>query len=1147
MVQERFLPYVPVEALEMKPGEPKVEDAAVGQIDLSGFTPYVDAKLEAAEARLREADTLRIRDAHQAEVLRNRALNSEVESVRNEIGGAYTALFDPVPRFSGTVLRTEGDAVIAYYGSPDDAAAAALEQHAAAESLPEVDSGGSKHKFAVRTSISFGPLLKAVVGTKKHAYIAVGPAMTGSYVLSKAAAKGDIISDAGVDPAKFDFERLDSGMFRILSGAAAPESRIARRGLGMIRDAKKMQVACVDKDYLMSFVPEELVATAGEPPTVRSLTTVFGRMHGLDRLADAAIAAGNKADIAALVELYSGIYDMLWERLGDFGGAINRFTGNAYRAIFGHAKKDMAEASRAFGAAWSIRQGIEELCKKYARLFEAYGIDDSDTQAAGISRGKVFLGHVGDQSRMEYAMFGSSVITAARLMQRLGGPYASMPEELAKDIDLKGYEVEREVVQLKGKKEPMKIATVTGKKIRGIGGKGQETMIFQEERLVGRKAETDAIEEWLEAAAGSGPKVLGFVGDEGSGKTALGKYAERRLARRGARLLSGEGYSYKRVPFLPYRQALTPLFTDEALAALGDVPRAYVNRMLGKESGLGNVAAGELVDGVGKAVAEKLNGEGTPVLLMLRDYHWFDDESVSLTDYLIRKLENPNVHIVAELRPDRSFPYEGVGKVLHLEGLSDEAAEALIDRMSSRRASPSVKEFVIGKSNGRPLHIREWVTYLKEKGMLEGAVGNMSLPPKLEDATLSRLDSLPGPVQKVVKYASVAGMKWAPEVVALMLGEDAQHLAPALEELTVRGLIERDTLRGKAARAFHHVWYRDVPYNNLPPSERAELHGKAGKAVRAAFDKEYRTEWDIDVVSEVSGHFDKSSWESSDEGVAERNGSLNSLAIAYSIRGYYPQARQSVQRVDFSRAADAETRRKLDFRARDITSDLLFREEKHEEAYQKYLELLGLAASNAERLSVYWSLGRICCRGPPYYGLLKPTEALKYFEEVSRILHRVIADEKDDARRNLYEGKRPVLLYERSEALHTAGLLDELNAGFLFAQALQCYADGGKDAHGLTKFLYDLGQGRLSVTLRKPQIAISHAEHALDAAAPEYEANAHLIQGLAYRQLGDEAGARKALEKTYEMSAGYRSVRRAAEEALNDGRIDRFIVPGTVA
>ena len=194
--------------------------------------------------------------------------------------------------------------------------------------------------------------------------------------------------------------------------------------------------------------------------------------------------------------------------------------------------------------------------------------------------------------------------------------------------------------------------------------------------LVGRADELARLLAHVERAETGRSTAVLLAGDAGVGKTRLLDELTARAAERGVRVLTGHCVDLGDVglPYLPFVDLFRPVAADPALApesaanpalagllagrpgALPLVPPPGEGRDLGRP--LPNRAAPQPIDDGRLQLFESVAGlicelaAAGPLLLVLEDLHWADRSSRDLLRYLLARLVDEPVAVVASYRSD---------------------------------------------------------------------------------------------------------------------------------------------------------------------------------------------------------------------------------------------------------------------------------------------------------------------------------------------------------------------------------------------------------------------------------------------------------------------------------------------------------------
>ncbi|MGY1606637.1 helix-turn-helix transcriptional regulator [Geodermatophilus sp. SYSU D00700] len=356
---------------------------------------------------------------------------------------------------------------------------------------------------------------------------------------------------------------------------------------------------------------------------------------------------------------------------------------------------------------------------------------------------------------------------------------------------------------------------------------------WDERPLVGRAGELAELESAVErAVAGRGSAVL-VAGDAGVGKSRLLDELAARAAARGLRVLVGHCVDLGEVglPYLPFVDLLRPVAAElgEDAADLfaarpggvhepdtADLPSPV--RTLRPPVDDGRLQLFESVAGALAGLAAD-----APVLVVLEDLHWADRSSRDLLRYLLARLDDEPVAVVASYRSDdlhRRHPLRpllaelvrlpGVER-LDLAPLPDAAVEELVRGLAAGVPDRTVDD-VVARAEGNAFYAEE---------LLAAGLAGETLPLGLTDVLLARVEQLGPAAQQVLRVAAVAGRRVRHELVAAVGGLSDVDLERALAEAVHSHLL---VVGPDGAYRFRHALLREAVLADLLPGERVRLH-----------------------------------------------------------------------------------------------------------------------------------------------------------------------------------------------------------------------------------------------------------------------------------------------------------------------------------
>ncbi len=621
----------------------------------------------------------------------------------------------------------------------------------------------------------------------------------------------------------------------------------------------------VPRTLLQGIIDSTDAANEGER---RPISVLFADLAGFTSLTEE-IGAEAMSDL--LHEVHAAIRD----QVAKYGGLVEKFMGDGVMALFGAPVAHGDDPERAIRAAFDIR----EVVRRIGMVHEF----DLDVHS-GIGFGEVVFEGVGVQGRPDFQTIGDAVNLASRLQG-----IAKAGETL---VDHRIYVQTRTIfewkslpaVEVKGKKEPIKVHQVSGilKQFSKVTLGERIDMV----PLVGRGAELKKLKAAADRAAEGQIQVAVLLGEAGIGKSRLIHELKRQIGEDATHWFSGSCLSYgTSIPFLPFVKLLRSVLglgaevesavTVEALqAAVGNVYAAVLKRtrsaaarkdlkrmrdqVLHALAILFSIAAPanpllalsprERREQLFEAVTDllgRLCGE-KPVVLVLEDFQWSDQESWHLLDHLIRRMQDKPLAMLLSMRPEteQTLPDQKDLVQIELKELNARDSERLLAKILHIGQLPKdLRETIVQKAEGNPFYIEEIVLNLEDRGILERKgekyrltrlVDQVEIPDSVEGVVLARLDRLERHVRRVVQYASVIGQEFQFQTLAHVIraNEDLrQHLLTLLDE----DYILQQSLLPELIYIFRHLVLREVAYGTLLERRKRQFHGNVAQAIEQIF------------------------------------------------------------------------------------------------------------------------------------------------------------------------------------------------------------------------------------------------------------------------------------------------------------------------
>ena len=515
------------------------------------------------------------------------------------------------------------------------------------------------------------------------------------------------------------------------------------------------------------------VATAPTPAEYKQATVLFADVvHSMD----IAAAVGPER----LREIMAQLVDRATAVVKQYGGTVDKFTGDGIMAVFGAPVALEDHAIRACLAAL----GVQEQAKRLA--VEVQDRDGVDLQLrVGLNSGQVIAGEIGS-SALGYTTIGEQVGMAQRMESIAPAGGVMLSASTARLVDGAAVLAEAELVQIKGADEP-----VRAHRLLGIGDR-HRAVGRAESTLVGRRWEMSAVEGLLDCAVDGHGAVVGVVGPPGIGKSRLVREVAAMARHRSVEVFTAFCESHtSQVHFHAVARLLRAATGVEGLdgqtardRVRDGVPDADPEDLLLLHDLLG-IADPDVElpkidpDARRRRLTALVNAVSlareSPAVYVLEDAHWIDEVSESmLADFLSVVPQTPSLVLVT-FRPE----YEGALARIHgaqtvaLAPLSDSETAALVaDLLGPDPSLGGLAHTIAERAAGNPFFAEEIVRELAERGVLRGEPGayistaevaEVSVPATLQATIAARIDRLHPKAKRTLSAAAVIGSRIAPD------------------------------------------------------------------------------------------------------------------------------------------------------------------------------------------------------------------------------------------------------------------------------------------------------------------------------------------------------------------------------------------------
>jgi class 3 adenylate cyclase len=555
-----------------------------------------------------------------------------------------------------------------------------------------------------------------------------------------------------------------------------------------------------------------------------------------------------RADPELVRELQKGFFATARQVIGQYGGVVEKYIGDAVMALFGAPVATETDAVRC------VRAGLE-----LQRVLARYAGGDREAERSlrfrvGVATGEAIVDVAAARDGGQAIVAGDVVNTASRL-QSLAPPGGVLICGITYALAKSSIRcASQPPVTLRGRSTPTEVWLALAPLRRNHPDRdpGSTPLVNRTHEL---SLLVNALHRGLRERT---PQLVTVLGHAGIGKSRLvhelfqhtEQLFDAPVAWRTGRCPPfGENVTYAALADIVKAQAGI-LDTDSAETAsqrlgaalrelVSDTEAARLADALSPLVGLpgSNLAADETESAWRRFVVAL--AAHRPTVLVFEDLHWADESMVRFVERLGASVRDVPLLLLCTARPElleREPSWAGAvaGSVtITLPPLRDNEIATMYANLLGKATFPAgMLDPLVELADGNPLYALEYTRMLAEQGSLRPSEAltsrQLPMPDSVHAVIANRVDLLDAADRAVLQAASVVGMQfWPGAVAAAMGGRPSDAIERSLRRLEQRDLIHEQaasTMAGQTEFRFGHVLVRDVCYQRLPRTERVARH-----------------------------------------------------------------------------------------------------------------------------------------------------------------------------------------------------------------------------------------------------------------------------------------------------------------------------------
>ncbi len=586
------------------------------------------------------------------------------------------------------------------------------------------------------------------------------------------------------------------------------------------------------------------------------ITALFADIKG-----SMALLEGMDPDLAS--QVIDPALRLMMNAVYRYDGYVANAVGDGIFAFFGAPIAREDHARLAIYAALSMQERMQAYG---AQLLREHGLPPIQIRI-GINSGEVVVRSLeADSQRAFYDPVGHSTGLAARI-QGIATPGSVVVSESTYELT-EGYFEFRNLgpVPMKGVNTSTDLYEVIG--IGPLRTRLEVSASHGLARFIGRKTELERLRGSFELAKRGEGQIVGVVGDGGVGKSRL-FHEFKLLAKNECLVLECSSASFgKAFPYLPLVDMLKTYLQIDPGEDNRSVLEKVTGRVLALDRSLEDtipfllallgvtdpdapidhmdpqIRRRRIFNAIQRLVRREARRQ--PVLMVMEDLHWLDDETQSFLTMFGHDLKKASILLLVNYRPEYQPSWDAATShtQIRLNAFGqDDAQELLKALLGDDPALDQLKRLIIEKTEGNAFFMEEYVRTLFDEGILRRGdkieltqiPSKIDMPATVQGVLTARIDRLPLEDKEFLQMLAVLGMASPLQLIARVADRPEAQLHEMLDRLQAAEFIYEQPAFPDIEYAFAHALTREAAYSQLLAQSRRALHSRAAQAMEAYY------------------------------------------------------------------------------------------------------------------------------------------------------------------------------------------------------------------------------------------------------------------------------------------------------------------------